>query len=882
MQPASRLVLIAVCLSLTTCLPAQDAVTRVEESTDTEYSIRTELNIPDPWPVGGSVRVLFDQTDSGDGYALLLEKGRCRFVRTDGGQTKDLGAAASISPPPGQCDVVIKRRLARMTALVNESRAATAADSAFHGGAIAWSATHEPLDPTDVLVQPVAPVVFQDDFTRENETDGVWEHLAGEWKLAGIKTKESDPKRSANPFSLRGQPREGNQFALTTSGDWFWDDYRVAVAVKPQGPGAIGVAAYVQDAENMLLFRWLTEAAGEGDEQAPATGTRQLVRVRDGQWDVLDESPGAFQAERFYELGVTVCDGRLTAEVDGQVVARAYDTSLGQGGVGLFCAGPEPGYFDDVDVRGTRDHRDPFATNALGWWLPQSGKWSPRLEHLYGSAGRGKSAHATVGDAEWSRYRISASVKPKDAAAVGLTACRRADGAHYALRWQKNGRLALSLEHPDSPQTLAEASLPRTAAKFHAIGLEVGQGHIAALIDGVVVLEAADVSLASGPAGMLVDGPGEACFDDVSVTFDEERPPYVNITTQFTKEDTMESWVDASRQWRRAEDDIYWYDVPMFGDFTLWLAEADLAKAAGKLILVVAPQAEESPASWAEITTMEGSAVLRAGVGCGDDAERQAEGQVELEGRRRVSLVRKGSCLSVCVDGVPIAALADPDIRGRGVGLKLAGFPAPLSQVRVSSPHLVDVTFGDAPTDWRPQFGVWEITARWPCAPGWSWFGGSKHQSPLLWSKDIFEGDQVLEFWVGLLMDKPPPGYTHPSDINAILCGDGENLCSGYSFILAGDNNQRSKILKGNDLVALNTLVKFINPVSDNFEFHRHWFDIRIEKSGDHITYMVDGKLVAEWNDPEPLAGGRVGFWSWQENGILIARARMAAERIHR
>jgi hypothetical protein len=298
--------------------------------------------------------------------------------------------------------------------------------------------------------------------------------------------------------------------------------------------------------------------------------------------------------------------------------------------------------------------------------------------------------------------------------------------------------------------------------------------------------------------------------------------------------------------------------------------------------LVLAEEAGERPTAWAEVATQGGSAELRAVLGGAAGAEGRTTGRAELEGRPRLSFVRKGACLSVCADGRPVAALADPGVRGRGVGLRLAGLPARLSQVRVSSPHLVDITFSGAPTNWSPQLGVWEVTDRWPCAPGWSWFGGSKHQSPLLWSKDILEGDQVLEFWAALMMDMPPPGYKHASDINAILCGDGENLCSGYSFILAGDNNKRSKMLKGNDVVGINSLMRFINPVSNNFDFHRHWFDIRIRKTGDHLTYSVDDEQVAEWTDPEPLAGGRVGFWSWQENGIVIARARMAAERIHR
>jgi hypothetical protein len=259
------------------------------------------------------------------------------------------------------------------------------------------------------------------------------------------------------------------------------------------------------------------------------------------------------------------------------------------------------------------------------------------------------------------------------------------------------------------------------------------------------------------------------------------------------------------------------------------------------------------------------------------------EGQAEAPGVQRLRVVRQGTCLSAWLGEHPIVAWRDDTFAGRGLGLRLAGLSLDLAETTVSSPCLTDVTFSGAPTDWAPEFGIWEVTARWPCAPGWSWFGGSRHESPLLWSKDVLEGDQVLEFWAGLLMDLPKePGYSHASDINAILCGDGLNLCSGYSFVLAGDGNTKSKLLKGNTVIAENPNVKFENPVSNNFAFHRHWFDIRIEKIGNHLTYSVDDKLVAEWDDPEVLQGGKVGFWSYQNNGILLARARMAAEKVTR
>jgi hypothetical protein len=254
---------------------------------------------------------------------------------------------------------------------------------------------------------------------------------------------------------------------------------------------------------------------------------------------------------------------------------------------------------------------------------------------------------------------------------------------------------------------------------------------------------------------------------------------------------------------------------------------------------------------------------------------------VEPDSRLRV--VRAGECVSVWSSGKPVVACRHEGFGGQALGLRCEGLTFDMSAVLMDSPHLMDVTFAGAPTAWEPCLGEWKTMDRWPCARGWSWFGGSGHESPLLWSKDSFEGHQVFEFWGGLLMDMDKePGYSHPSDLNATICGDGQNLCSGYSFVLAGENNTKSMIMKGNQIVAENPNVKFENPVSMNFKFHRHWFDIRIEKDGGHLNFEVDGQKVAEWTDPDPLPGGKAGFWSWNNNGLLIARARAAAETIHR
>ena len=53
----------------------------------------------------------------------------------------------------------------------------------------------------------------------------------------------------------------------------------------------------------------------------------------------------------------------------------------------------------------------------------------------------------------------------------------------------------------------------------------------------------------------------------------------------------------------------------------------------------------------------------------------------------------------------------------------------------------------------------------------------------------------------------------------------------------------------------------------------------RVEKLGPKLTMYVDDQRALEWTDPEPLEGGHIGFWSYQSNRPVIARAMVASDR---
>ncbi|MBM3501142.1 MAG: hypothetical protein FJX74_21020, partial [Armatimonadetes bacterium] len=709
----------------------------LEPLTDPEYTLEFAFQPPTAWPAGGEIRILLDQTDAGEGHALLLRPNRCCFARTQDGNTHPFGREGAWRPSDSTVRGVVQRRHSQLVALLDHQQVATAQDAAYHGGSVGWEATHDSLKLDDFHVQPVAPVEFADDFVREGDSLGGWEALAGSWASVGPEGSAARPDLSSNPFSFRGAPAPTESFALAAAGDWFWDDYRMSVAAKAESPGAMGVAAYVQDTANCLLFRWTS--TGEEAEDGIA-GRRQLIRIRDGEWTVLAETGGGFRIDRWYRLGLTTCDGGVAAEVDGRVVLRAADTSFGQGRIGLFAQSIQGASFDDISAHSARGSHDEFGGGEPGWWAAATGNWECRQDHLYGAIGTAKAAEATTGEGDWGHYTVATAVKVKTARSVGLTACRETEARFYAFRWELGGRQTLEAVLDGATTVLAEGHQPLEPTRFYELALQAGHGRLAAQVDGRTVLEAADARLTHGQAGLLLTGPGEACFDNAAVTFDEPRPPTFSVTAQFTREETMQNWVDVSRQWRKGEDGVAWFDMPLFGDFTLWLPEMDLTAVGGALDILIAPETGGAAAAPLRLATQAGSGVVSGRVTQGEGT--LAEGQAEATGPQRLRVARRGSCLSAWLGDAPIVACRNDAYAGRGLGLRFEGVSLDLADASVASPNLVDVTFSGAPTDWEPQFGVWQVTDRWPCAPGWSWFGGSKHESPLLWSKDVLEGDQ--------------------------------------------------------------------------------------------------------------------------------------------
>jgi hypothetical protein len=217
---------------------------------------------------------------------------------------------------------------------------------------------------------------------------------------------------------------------------------------------------------------------------------------------------------------------------------------------------------------------------------------------------------------------------------------------------------------------------------------------------------------------------------------------------------------------------------------------------------------------------------------------------------------------------VPTRSAPKQTAHGLRTGVSVDGLALDIGQVDVLSSNVYDYTFTTAPTDWVPRAGTWKQTNRWDCSPQWTWYGGYDIDGlAATWNKHQFVGDLTVEIYAAMKMGVGADSrYKNPNDMNLTIHGDGANLDSGYSFVMGGELNSFSRIMKGDQVLAETRDVGALFPIfedawpKDNNDFHRKWWGLRARLSGNRLQFYKDEKLILEAEDPDPLPGGRVAL----------------------
>jgi len=228
-------------------------------------------------------------------------------------------------------------------------------------------------------------------------------------------------------------------------------------------------------------------------------------------------------------------------------------------------------------------------------------------------------------------------------------------------------------------------------------------------------------------------------------------------------------------------------------------------------------------------------------------------------------LVRDGRFVIGSINGKSSLAYEDPSpLRGYRVGMLVGTGTAEFGRFTIGSASALSYSFEHIEPDWHAVSGRWALHGGMTCIPWAHWITGRADETPkseaLMWNERAFEGDTALAFHVSESTEGYETGeHLHfpYHDILAVLCGDGDDPMSGYACIVCGNGGSLTQILRKGKPVAQTdeysiTMGKHCNSPRA--------MRARFVKSGNRVQLWLENVLVLEYEDPHPIAGGRVAL----------------------
>ena len=498
----------------------------------------------------------------------------------------------------------------------------------------------------------------------------------------------------------------------------------------------------------------------------------------------------------------------------------------------------------------------------------------------HGSPGTDGKALCTAGHWFWDGYAVRASVKPEAPGEVGLVAYYRGPKDYLLFRCTPGlatGKKQLVAIRHGTEQVLAEADGGCEAGQWHWIEFRAQSGKLAAFVDGELACQAETNLFGQGACGLYVAGQGAGLFDDVraqSVRGDEPPSAFPEsnaIRAHFLKDRFLRLWAEQGASWERRPGEAFWHKALFFTEPTiqfsaglppprnasLWATICATERVPDKGYALKAEHSPDGKSLQWELA--------RAGKEVG-----RTETQGKVKQPANLVLEQKGKSVAVHWGGEKILDYTDPQpLRGRRVGYGVAGARVPPEKVAARCANLEDYTFSSAPVQWRTARGTWESEPHWACVGRGAHFLGMDTGTAILWSKERYRGDLILEAFV-TNAEIPAHVLETPRNLNFTICGDGVNLSSGYTFILGGVDGKEVRVLKGSKELSRSAFTTH-RKSSHNQDI---WFHVRIQKTGQSLKFFVDDRLVADCFDAEPIEEGHLAAWTYR-TGMVLGRLRI-------
>jgi hypothetical protein len=890
----------------------------------------------------GDVRIYFDRVDNLSYHFADRRGNTVQIGLSEAGVEQVLARGAITNTAP----LRIARNGPNIAVFEGSLLAACAFDDRLIGGSAGLRALGDAGAAPPVLrAEPRDEIHFADDFMLTESRGAQWRTVSapggGEFAVKSLR----NPLLSTNAFSFMGAGKN----VLSVTGEPWWDNYVYNASLRGPVGAAVGLVFACYDDHNYGLFRWTARKYDENGQMTDP-GRRQIVRVHDGEETVLADVEGGYRPDQWYAAEVRMTYSRVRISIDGQLLMETSDPHLASGAAGVWCDVARPAapaiepraqsfqnnylselmkqhaVIDDVRVATVDGFEDDFRVPGplSRGWLVGPGDWGVRTTQSGAGCGeltvkplRG-STKALIGDRNWAQYELSADVRSGGGPAGVLFLHRDESNFYSALL--DDGALKLVRVTDGHEQIVDSVALPPSEDPV-VLRVSIRHGHVRVTANGIYAVETFDGdSNLRGRTGFVASAArmGSAAatgFSNFRLSFLPEPEPLVTTNAVFEEEMTMNDWTSPSSEWFPPRDqllvdgrpvNLLWHRSQFPGDVELRIEPREFPEQKYDVALSVAKDGQGRNNGYVfrykvgDVLEGGGRGVLmqiyRQGIPVAEKAVPEepssalAQGDDAAAPRQLASLAvrRCGKYIVGLVNGKPSIQFRDEEpLSGSKVAYYTQGVILRSEATRITSNSFRNDLFSAAPTGWRTAgSAIAEVINRWQCDPRWSFFSlrndRTKGKPAVLWSKYLYPGDVTIEFFVGNRMEgERGQPYTYARDINVSICSDGQDLTKGYTFMWGGFGNTASVILR--DGVEVKRIGKTI-PTDMNW--HRHWFNYKVEKQGNRLTFKVDrifmdsrGEKGSElvFEDSQPISGDRVAIWTY-DHTIMISRVRISGE----
>ena len=189
--------------------------------------------------------------------------------------------------------------------------------------------------------------------------------------------------------------------------------------------------------------------------------------------------------------------------------------------------------------------------------------------------------------------------------------------------------------------------------------------------------------------------------------------------------------------------------------------------------------------------------------------------------------------------------------------------------------------FERAPSEWTSRDGRFGMSLRWACQSNWNFLVGKSPRLCALFSKASYQGDQEIDCFLSLTATLPKEReYYVRRDLCVSFCTDGRNLDSGYTLIFGADRNSRTVLLKRGQELSSTSAPRFLFPRQRQHRaVHWLWWNFHVRKADGVLVIELNGEQMFAVQDPAPIEGGHLAFWT-VGNGFVLSRVTaVAAQR---